>query len=249
MRRVFLALLLLLAAAGAHAAEARRYAVLSLVGDRLLIVQREMSTGSRLDRNTRQFVAVADGSLDKSMLLAVDEAIRRTDPAAPVILLAPKDASLYDAAQRRLDGSGDLASLFQAVRPVLTGTNATHLVLVTKQRHQALLRLPDGLVGSGYLEGFGFYVDHGTIARSVNTNEAERGFISPFTYVNIALIEVATGRVLAEERVVGSSPYTASGINIGNAWLALTPQEKAERLADVMRAESARIVPQLLAGS
>jgi hypothetical protein len=249
MRRLVLTTCVLLAAACAHAAESRRYAVLSLVGDHLLIVQRELSTGSRLDRNTRQVVDIPDRSLDKSMLLAVDEAIRRTDPGAPTILLAPRDPSLYAAAQRRLDGSGDVASLFAAVRPVLTGTNATHLVLVTKQRHRAMLRLADGLVGSGYLEGFGFYLDHGTMARGADTNEAERGFIAPFTYVNIALIDAATGRVLSEERIAGSSPYTTTGINIGNAWLALTPQQMAERLAEVMRAESARVVPQLLGHS
>jgi hypothetical protein len=248
-KRTFLALLLLAAAAWAHAADARRYAVLSLVGDRLLIVQREMATGSRLDRNARQYVDVPDNTLDKSMLLALDSAIHKVQPAAPTILLNPKDPALFAAAQRELDGTGNTARIYEAVKPVLTGTNATHLVLVTKQKHQAVIQLGDGNVGSGYLEGLGFYVDHGSLARSVDTGGAERGFISPFTYMNVALIEVASGKVLSEQRVYGSAPYTTPNASIGNAWNALTPQQKADRLAEVMRVEADRVVPQLLAKS
>jgi hypothetical protein len=249
IKRILLGFVLLACVACVHAADARRYAVLSLVGDRLLIVQREMSTGSRLDRNTRQYVDVPDNMLDKSMLLAIDEAIRRAQPAAETILLTPRDPALFAAAAREIDGHGNVAKIYDAVQPVLAGTNATHLVLVTKQRHQAMLRLRDGMVGSGFLEGLGFYVDHGTLARSVETNEAERGFIAPFTYVNVALVEVASGRVLSEEQVIGSLAYTTSGFNIGNAWLVLTPQQKAEKLADVMRSEAGRVVPRLLGRS
>ena len=249
MKRIAVLFLLAVAAVCAQAAGAKRYAVLSLVGDRMLIVQREMSTGSRLDRNERQFVGIPDQALDNSMLLAIDGAIRRRDPGATPILLAPRDPALYAAAQRELDGRGNTARIYEAAKPVLTGTNATHLVLVTKQRHQARLRLRDGMVGTGYLEGLGFYVDQGTLSRSIDTNEAERGFIAPFTYVTISLIEVASGRVLAEERVTASAPYTTANNTIGNAWAALTAQQKAESLAQVMRTEAERVVPQLLAKS
>jgi hypothetical protein len=249
VHRIVLFVAALAAALAVHAADSRRYAVLSLVGDRILVVEREMSTGSRLDKNHRTFVDVPDHTLDKSMLLAIDDAIRRKDPGAITILLTPKDAALYAAAARELDGSGNTQRIYESVKPMLRGTNATHLVLVTKQRHAARLQLRDGMVGSGYLEGLGFYVDYGTLARTVDTNEAERGFIAPFTYVNVALIDVASGKVVAEERATGSAPYTTPSINIGNAWGALTPQEKADRLAEVMRIEADRVVPLLLAKS
>ena len=248
MTRIIFALLLAAASLGVHA-DMKRYAVLSLVGDRVLVVEREMSTGSRLDRNVRRFVDVPDHALDKSMLLAVDDAIRHHDAGATTILLAPRDPALYAAAARELDGTGNTARIYEAVKPMLTGTNATHLVLVTKQRHQAMLRLRDGLVGSGYLEGLGFYVDYGTLSRSSDTNEAERGFIAPFTYVNVALIDVASGKVVSEERVLGSAPYTTPNVSIGNAWGALTAQQKADRLAQVMRSEAEQAIPKLLAQS
>jgi hypothetical protein len=249
IHRILMFMAALAAALSVHAADSRRYAVLSLVGDRILVVEREMSTGSRLDRNHRIFVDVPDQTLDKSMLLAIDDAIRQKDPGAITILLTPNDPALYAAAARELDGTGNTQRIYESVKSILVGTNATHLVLVTKQRHAAKLKLRDGMVGTGYLEGLGFYVDYGTFARAVDTNEAERGFIAPFTYVNVALIEVKTGKVISEERVTGSAPYTTPSINIGNAWGALTPQEKADRLADVMRSEADRVVPQLLARS
>lgn len=248
MFKYMLLLLAAMAALAAHA-DSRRYAILSLVGDRILVVQREMSTGSRLDRNLRRFVDVPGQVLDRSMLLAVDDAIRREDPAAQTVLLTPKDPALYVAAARQLDGTGDTARIYDAAKSVLIGTNATHLLLVTKQRHQARLHLRDGVVGTGYLEGLGFYVDYGTLARSTDTNEAERGFIAPFTYVNIALIDVGSGKVVNEARVYGSLPYSTPNITIGNAWEALTPQEKADRLAEVMRTEADRVVPRLIAKS
>jgi hypothetical protein len=249
MKRIVPGLLLFAAALCAYAADARRYAVLSLVGDRILVVQREMSTGSRLDRNRRQFVEIPDRILDKSMLLAIDDAIRRKDPGAQTILLAPTDPVLYAAAQRELDGSGDTRRVYEAAKPVLASTNATHLVLVTKQRQQARFRLPQGLLGTGYVEGVGFYVDYGMDARNANATDAERGFIAPFTFVNVALIDVASDRIVAEERAYGSAPYTTPDANIGNAWDALTAQQKADSLAQVMRSEADRVVPQLLAKS
>ena len=248
MKRILFAFLLAAAAFCAHA-DGKRYAVLSLVGDRILVVEREMSTGSRLDRNTRHFVDVPDNALDKSMLLAIDDAIRRKDGAATTVLLAPKDPALYAAAARELDGTGHTGRIYEAVKPMLTGANATHLLLVTKQRHQAMLRLRDGLVGSGYLEGLGFYVDYGTLSRSTDTAEAERGFIAPFTYVNVALIDVASGTVVSEERIIGSAPYTTPNSNIGDAWGALTPQQKADSLAELMRTEAGQAIPKLLAKS
>src|SRR4051794_18810865 len=133
IQRIVLLFAVLAASVSVHASEFRRYAVLSLVGDRILVVEREMSTGSRLDRNHRTFVDVPDHLLDKSMLLALDDAIRQKDPASTTILLNPKDPALYAAAARELDGTGNTQRIYDSVKSVLIGTNATHLVLVTKQ--------------------------------------------------------------------------------------------------------------------
>jgi hypothetical protein len=246
MRRTALAFLFCLLPLAGHAAEAK-YAVLSLVGDKLLIVQREMATGSRLDRNTREFVPLPDNSIDQAVVLAVDDALRRAIPGAKPVLLASRRASIYEAVDRAADKDDGAATVFQAVRPVLADTGATHLVLITKHRHRALLRVRDGNVGSGYLEGVGFYIDHGSLARTMDPNEAEKGFIAPFTYLKVSLIDVASGRVVSEERIVGSTSASTGGRNIGNAWNALSDKDKVERLKQVIREETSRVVPIVVA--
>jgi hypothetical protein len=249
MRHLIAAVSLLLACLAASAQEAPRYAVLSLVGDKMLIVQREMSTGSRLDKNTRMVVELPDNSIDRAVVLAIDDALRRASPGSQPILLGSQRADLYEASYRSMERGDGVARVYHVVKPIVARTPATHLILVTKHRHRAMLRLRDGHVGEGFLEGVGFYVDHGSMMRGVDTNEAENGFIAPFGYMTLSLIELASGRVIAQEHVVGSdatAPIPGER-NVGNAWHRLTDQEKVARLTSVIREETARAVPMVLA--
>lgn len=247
MRILFTAALLLALPLEAFA-QSRHYAILSLVGDEMMIVQREMQTGSRLDTNARQSVTMPDATIDRGVLLAVDDAVRRAEPNAKTTLLVSRRQAVYDSVARALEKGGTTANAFEAVRPVVASAKgATHLILVTKYRHPAMLRLRDGHIGSGTLEGVGFYVDYGSTARSYDTNEAERGLISPYAYFRVSLIDMASGKVIAEDRVIGSKAHTVPTGTIGNAWAALTPQEKDSRLQEVIREETARVVPMVIA--
>ena len=249
MRHLVAAVLLLIAPLAASAQDARKYAVLSLVGDKLLIVQREMSTGSRLDRNERLVVELPDNSIDRAVTIAIDDALRRADPGSRPILLSSQRADLYDASYRSMDQGDGVARVYAAIKPIVERTDATHLILVTKHRHRAMLRLRDGHVGSGFLEGVGFYVDHGSMTRSVDTNDAEAGFIAPFSYMRISLIDLKTGRVVGQEYVIGSNAATPNPRerNVGNAWQRLTDSEKVARLTEVIREEASRAVPLVVA--
>lgn len=246
--RTLITAILILALPGAALAQ-RHYAVLSLVGDEMMIVQREMQTGSHLDTNSRQSVTMPDASIDRAMLLAVDDAVRRAEPGAQTSLLVSRRQAVYDSVARALDKGGNTAAAFEAVRPVVaTVRGATHLILVTKFRGPTRVRIANGTIGHGTLEGVGFYVDYGSTARSYLTFDAERGVISPYAYMRISLIEIASGKVLAEERVLGSKAHTVDAGTIGDAWNVLTAQEKDRRLQEVLREEAARVVPTVIAG-
>ena len=249
MRRLLAIVLVLLAPLAASAQDSRKYAVLSLVGDKLLIVQREMTTGSRLDKNDRTVVELPDNSIDRAVTIAVDDALRRAHPGSQPVLLHSRRADLYEASYQSMDRRDGVARVYAAVKPIVEKTGATHLVLVTKHRHRAMLRLRDGHVGSGFLEGVGFYVDHGTMARGVDTNDAEAGFIAPFTYMMISLVDLKTGQIVSQQHVIGSNaaaprPWER---NVGNAWQRLNDQEKVARLTEVIREEASRAVPVVLA--
>ena len=240
-----IAVLLLVAAPFAASAQERRYAVLSLVGDQLLIVQREMGTGSRIDQNRRHLEPMPHSALDRAVLLAVDDAIRQASPGAKPVLLSTKDPTLYAISDQSLD-SGGTARVFEAVRPIVAGSRATHLVLVTKHRHRAMLRLFGGHVGSGWLEGLGFYLDQGSNESAYRSTDTERGFISPFTYFKVSLIDLARGTVVAEDYSIGSNANSPPTGQIGNAWLSLSDAEKERQLTALIREEAARVVPKLV---
>ena len=244
MRTLLAAVLLLALPAGALAQ--RHYAILSLVGDEMMIVQREIQTGSRIDRNERMSVTMPDATIDRMVVLAIEDAVKRAEPAAKTTLLVSRRQAVYDAVARALPNGTEAA--FQAVRPMLEGARgATHLILVTKYRHAAMLRIRDGHVGSGTLEGVGFYIDHGSLVRSWDTSEAERGLIAPYAYVRISVIDLASGKVVAEDRVIGSKGHQMGASLIGNAWAALSAQEKDRQLQEMIREETARAMPKLIA--
>jgi len=202
MQSRFAALLLLsmIGPASAHA-QAPTYAVLSLVGDRLLVVSREGSAGSNLiDPHTKRFIPVGNTELDRTVLAAV--------------------------------------------RDIAAGSKATHLVLVTKQRHEAMLPVSNGRVGSGWLEGLGFYIDCEQGMRNNVTGEGFTGFLAPFAYFRVSLIELATGKVLGEEAVYAS--LTTGRRSVSHPWDALTPKQKVQVIEGMLRAEVARVIPIVL---
>ena len=246
MRILTTALLLLALPLGAFAQ--RHYAILSLVGDEIMIVQREMATGSNIDTNNRWSVQMPDSSIDRTMVFAVEDAVKRADPSAKTTLLVSRRQSVYDAVARELK-NGDTARAFEAVRPVLVNAKgATHLLFVTKYRRNAMLRIDNGYVGSGLLEGVGFYMDYGMQRGPVaNVNEVESGMISPYAYFRVSLIDLASGKVVSEQTAIGSKPLWNKVGTIGHAWTALTPQEKDKRLQEVIQEEAARVVPTVIA--
>ena len=72
----------------AIAEPARKYAVLSIVGDRMLVVNHITQTGTRVDRDRRDFIAMPARALDDAMLAAMQRAIRNAAPQSEVVMLA-----------------------------------------------------------------------------------------------------------------------------------------------------------------
>src|SRR4051812_34405 len=116
MPRLVLAILSLAFAAAALGADARKYAVLSLLGEEMLVVVASMSTGQRLDRNPRNYVRLDDPVIDKTALLTANETLKRLTGADPVLLFA-RERVLY-AMQQRLMGEGKgMVNLLESIKP------------------------------------------------------------------------------------------------------------------------------------
>jgi hypothetical protein len=243
-----LSLVLILASVLAGAAEPR-YAVLSLLSDRLTIVTRDMATGSNIDRNHRETLAIPGNLLDKNMVLAMDDALQAAGARDEPVMLFTSDPAIFARQAQLLDESGGTASLLEAVRPVLKGVNASYLVLASKYRHDARLQVQDGYVGSGQLEGLGFYVDRLYEPRRIGTMGVAPGYLAAFTYFKLSLIDLGSGHVVREVPVfasmsrVGTDDQSASG----HPWDSMTSGEKVAAIDKLLKAETPVAMKKLLA--
>jgi hypothetical protein len=224
----------------------RSYAVMSLIGDKMSIVTYQMTTGTHIDRNLHESIAIEDGTFDKTGLIAASTALKRADLQATVQLFAPKSSDLFNNQSRFFDGNQ--AKLPEAVSSALKASGATHLVLITKHREEARLRAANQSVGSGMLEGLGFYVDRVKRMTDGDTGERGVGFLAPYAYVKLSLIDLSTGTVLHSETMTESTTIATSRNKESlNPWEALSPTEKVEVLNDIIKREVSRAVPLLIA--
>lgn len=249
-RRAWLALgLAALASAAVPASAAdHRYAVLSLVGDQVATVSWRPSVGSNIDRNERYVVNFKDGALDKMVLLAVDDAMRRARPAAAATLLAARDPQWYRLQDRMLEQGGEADELLTALRGLLAQTQADRLILVTKHRADARFALQDMTVGTGKISGVGFYLDEEMRVQLVETGNTNTGYIAPYAYVAISLVEVPSMKPIRRVTATESRTVpTAASKTATRPWDALSPSEKADNLDRLIRQAVNRALPELLA--
>jgi len=243
MRKALFAIALLLAAFAVHAAE-RKYAVLSIVGDRLMLVGRQPTTGSSLDSNTRKYVELAAPAFDNVALASVDSYVKVAHPGATTVLLAVRVPAALRAQEKALRTDGTVREIVEALAPALATTGATHLILVTKDRHEARIALRNMSVGSGYLEGLGFYIDRDTPIEMRPSGERFVGFLAPFAYFRVSVVDLASSAVLKEESVLAS--YVVGNAQTLHPWDTMTPERKVNSLQPLLRREIARVMLALL---
>lgn len=217
--------------AALHAADAV-VAIVSLAADQLTVTGFESTTGSKLDNNPQQRIALASQDLEKSILRAGLRAVAdaRAGKAVPLLL---SDAGLYRAQDRMLEGGS--VALPPSLIATLQAQKATRLLLVTKHRAEARMKAADVELGSGRVEGLGFYVDRVTPLRREGTSEIGIGYIAPHVYVRLSLVDVADGRVLGTRLVTASRVHIASSADRGaDPWELLDSQAKLKALNELI---------------
>jgi hypothetical protein len=238
-----------LLACGVQAATAQpSYAVISLVGDKLDIVTFQPQIGSQLDNNTHKVLSMPQDELDIAALRAVNHALRATTPDAPVALLAASTPDSFADQDRIFSGSH--VNLPAEVDAAVRREGATQLVLVTKHRGDARLRMADGYVGSGKIDGLGFYLDTELKTEQRQTEVRSVGYIAPFVYVDVSLVDLATSTLVRQDTVMASRAIGASNKESSvHPWDALTSAEKLAMLNTLLSEELQRIVPSLITGT
>ena len=172
-----------LAGRGARAQPARRrYMVVSLLAGRLHIVTARDSVGSNIDRNRRNELADQNRAFDHSALAALAAGIEAEDPGAHVDLISLPESPLHDKPEQLI--SGDSVALPGHLVDALDKARSSHLLLVTKYRAEARMPVVSGSIGTGWLSGVGYYIDHSTplrMADSGNTSLPTKSSVTPGT--------------------------------------------------------------------
>lgn len=229
----------------ARAQAARRYAVVSLVGDRLVVVYAGLVTGTSLDANRQRVVLDAKGAMDQFALAAVGKALETADGASATLLgVAP--SPLHERADSLIDGKS--VSLPGSLVDALEQSRATHLVMVTKQRADASIPMLRTHLGVGKLRGLGYYIDMNANIRMVESGATGRGLLAPYVYLKLTLADARTGAVLNQRNCTAAQAYPVAGSQTAlDPWEVLTSEEKIARLRSLLESELAREIPLLIA--
>jgi len=247
-RRRLVGLLLATATAAASAQTApRSYAVISEFAREINVVTFQESTGSRLNNNLRTSMPMPGGALDKVALVAARQAIQKTEAGAGVWLVAPLDSDLF--APTQVFSEGGVLKLPDDVSGEMKTRGHTHLVLLTRLRAEADLKALDGRLGTGTLEGLGFYLDRVAAMRNANTGQSTTGFLAPYLHARAVLVDAANGRIVGVRNIRQSHVYvnTRTDVSGTDPWEGMKPDEKVRYLAEMINREVAAALPALLA--
>lgn len=245
MRVLLLALLSLALACPAVAADARRYALMSLIGDKLQIATAKAIDSAMVDRIERNHLPLTDATIDRTAMQAANDAIKSVQPTMVPVLLEAKDAVFFND-QETLTDVATGRPLLAKLRDQLKNTGVTHLIVVLKDRYDGVPDLQRAFVGSRELEGVGFFIGRTASPLAANPSMPGPSFLAPFAYFRVALIDLGSGILLRQERAQASSAISAEQSMSGNAWEVLNAQQKVQVLQDMIRREMARVIPALL---
>lgn len=244
-RWLFALSLLSVLSAQAQTSALRSFAVVSEVGQQLQMVGFKEQVGTRLDSNVRTRIDTPGGALDKGALLAAQKALKATAPGAAVYLVAPLDVELFPGAGNPV--VGQTLQIPADLTVALKQQGSTQLVLINRRSAEAGFQAADTKVGKGRIEGLGFYVERTTPMRNSETNETAAGFLATYVYINVSLVDLRDGRVLATKPVTDARLDIAQiSAESGHPWDSVSNADKMSNLLLLLRVAVEQTVPLLI---
>ena len=193
--------------AAAHAeASVHRYVAVSLVGDELTYVGATDATGTLHPRGAVQSVPMKGAPFDRTVLEVLAGNVPKIQPKATLSFLAMSAPEAFAHQEDWFEG--DKVVLPTALRGAVEKEGASELLLVTKIRGEAAVTDGTTKWGVGKLSGLGFYIDRNTRMDDPESGHVD-GFIAPYVYVKLSVVDVATWNVTAHRIVQSATPYTS----------------------------------------
>lgn len=220
------------------------YAVLSLIGDSISVVMNQDSTGSLIDRKPHQSVDLPPAAIDNAALLAADDALRRGHPERATVLLQTASPELHKLQSQLIEGDHLVPS--PDLQSALGKAGADYLLLISKRRDTAALQTDRVALGSGTLYGVGFYIDAYHRLHRQDTGQNAQGYLAPFAYFNVFLIDLKTSAVVAERNITASRTLSnALNKTSSDPWDILNSEQKLRVLDDMISHQITKSVPEL----
>ncbi|MGZ9080518.1 MAG: hypothetical protein ACXW2A_19535, partial [Burkholderiales bacterium] len=91
-----------------------------------------------------------------------------------------------------------------------------------------------------------FYLDPGMIVTNRETGIRTEGFIGPYAYFVVSLVELPSGRVVGRSVVTQTTSASSAFQASFTPWTALTADQKVNMLDGLIRAGVQRAVPEVL---
>ena len=225
-----------LAADGAPESAPASYAVLSLVGHDMRLVYYVSQTSDYIG-STRPHQYDTNSTLfDDAAAAGVRDALTQARSEVAVKALQTSDTALFEAQDKLFQAGSDNGASKEALRALLKDTGATRVIVLTNYKGAAHLKMPtlNLYLGSGKLEGIGYYVDNNKRVRA-ESGEPGKGFVAPYAYIKATLLDAKTLDVIGEQFAIDSDTLinqTASR----DVWLATPDDQKATSLINVVHA-------------
>jgi len=206
-RSLIAAAMLAAACLPAFAQAAHRYVAVSLVSDELTYVGApEGVTGTLHARGSSKALPLKGAPFDRTVLEVLAGSVPKAQPAAKLSFLAMSAPEAFERQEDWFDG--DRVKLPAALRDAVAKEGAGELLLVTKIRGEAAVTDGTTKFGMGKLSGLGFYID-----RFTQMSDPERGpvqgYIAPYVYVKLSVVDVASFKVTAHRVIQAAVPYTS----------------------------------------
>ncbi|MFL6657212.1 MAG: hypothetical protein ACJ8GW_04010, partial [Massilia sp.] len=228
---------------------APRTALMSLIGDSIMLAQHRDQTGTRMEPDARNIIPITDTVFDNAAVQAANTALKRIEPSVQTVMMLTQDTGLYKAQNDMFDAVEANKDNREFLKSLLKARNVDRLILVTKFRADAQLKLANSYTGSGHIEGLGFYIDDALNVLDLGTRNTALGILAPFAYVKLRLIDGKTLAVLAEKTVRQSHvvPNASATANGQYTWNILTGAQKIAYLDDLLGKAMDEGMPRLLA--
>lgn len=231
----------------AAAEEPDSYAVAALVGQEITVVAYQATVGSRLDRNFQQHIPILDDHFDRLATELSIGMIRDTLPTAVVQPVSFRDTAPFADSDALLPDQG-LKPLLEAVQALSLPKDTQYVVLTSKFRSDARFKVSSGTIGSGKLTGLGFYIDADKRMKRTDTGASGRGFVPPFAYVTVSLIDLRTGTVVRSVTATARGARANVGPNTTlNPWDATTAEQKLRAFDNMLGRARRSAIPRVIA--